>query len=244
MRVVHSMRAPIMSMRAALSALSAIVSAALLMTTAAAQEGATGIDPQSRAYAREKLAQCLAKTENKAEEAYEDGLIWLSLGGGLEAHHCVAAAQVARGDVELGAKRFESLGGAPDALTQEEGALFYHKAGSAWLLINAAADAEAAFDRGLDLLPDQPDLLIDRARARALRRNWAGAEEDLTRALVRRQGSGLVWRLRAQARLRQDKVEAAAADLERALEIEPDAIDNLVLRGDIAEARRRLAQVQ
>jgi regulator of sirC expression with transglutaminase-like and TPR domain len=90
-----------------------------------------------------------------------------------------------------------------------------------------ASDAEAL-----------PDLLIDRARAYAMEGDWRHSEEDLSRALDLRADDPLALRLRAEARMRQNAMQLALADAERAVTLEPASVDARLVLGNVREARR------
>ncbi len=83
-----------------------------------------------------------------------------------------------------------------------------------------------------------PDLFIDRARARALQSRFDDAAEDLTVALSVRPGDVLALRLRADAYLEQGELDRAERDVAAALDIAPHDVDTLVMRGRLREARR------
>ena len=83
-----------------------------------------------------------------------------------------------------------------------------------------------------------PDLLIDRARAYAMEREWRLAEEDLSRALDIRPSNALALRLRATARMQQRSYELAEADARAAIQLEPTNQENTLVLGDVLESIR------
>ncbi len=98
---------------------------------------------------------------------------------------------------------------------------------------------EADLDLALLHAPDFARAAEQRARLRAWRRDLAGAEEDLTRALEAEQDSNHVGprlRARAHARMRRGALAGARADLERALTLATDDLDARALLGLVSLA--------
>ena len=89
-----------------------------------------------------------------------------------------------------------------------------------------------------------PDLLVDRARAYAMERDWRKSEEDLSRALDIRASDALALRLRATARMHQNSYDLAEADALAATRIEPANVDNFLVLGHVRESRRLGAPVE
>jgi tetratricopeptide (TPR) repeat protein len=195
---------------------------------------AAAIDPRDRA----RLEACIAKAEAKPEEAREDGLIWRSQGGGSFAEQCIAIARIEGGDIGGGAERLTALASAPDAGDSDQRVLIMTRAANAWLMIEGFNPAIAVLDTALKLKPGEPDLLIDRARAKAGLGQWADAQADLTLCLSVRPLDVLALRLRAETLLRQKAFDAADRDLNEALRLAPKDVDNWLVRGRILEARR------
>jgi tetratricopeptide (TPR) repeat protein len=85
------------------------------------------------------------------------------------------------------------------------------QAGNAWLLARNPAQAVSALTRAIATVESEPsllpDLLIDRARAYAMERDWRHSEEDLSRALDLRADDALALRLRAAARMHQNSFD-------------------------------------
>ena len=129
-------------------------------------------------------AACVAAVDKKPDDAFEQALIWRDHGGGLPAEHCAALALIAlRQPGEAGA-RLDAMARRPDAGSPAERAALLDQAGNAWLLADQADNAESRSLAALKVTPRDPELWIDRARARALKMDWTGAEADLTSALT------------------------------------------------------------
>lgn len=192
------------------------------------------IDPRDAA----RLQECMTKTETKPEEALEDGFVWRSQGGAIFAEQCIAVARIEGGDIGGGAERLTALASAPDAGDVDQRVLIMARAANAWLMIEEFTSAQKVLDAALKLKPGEPDLLIDRARAKAGQGLWAEAQADLTACLSVRPLDVLALRLRAETLLQQKSYEAAELDIAQALRLAPKEVDNWLVRGRIQEARR------
>jgi tetratricopeptide (TPR) repeat protein len=201
--------------------LAALIPAA---AAAAAPDMGEGIDNSSR------YQQCIALSKIDGQGAYNQALAWHSAGGGSSAEHCGALALVQLGRYVEAAPRL-------DLLAQQIGvkpslrAQLYDQAGNAWLLAEDGGRAEVSFSNALILTPRDVDVLADRARARAMRKNWAGADADLSAALAADADRTDLLVLRASARHAAGKKDEARADIARALAIFPNYGDALVERG-------------
>ncbi len=229
--------APLLLPRTCTRVQSAGLAAALVLATALLAAGGTAqaqaVDPRNT----QQLMACLDKAAERAEEALEDGLVWRSRSGGIDAEHCIAVARIELGDIETGARTLVSLAASPYAGEAESRAQLLVKAANAWLLIEDYAPAEAALTRALELVPDAQGIFLDRARARALGGRWADAEVDLDRALAQGEDA-FAYRLRAEARMQQGRYDEAESDVAAAERLEPRSVETNLVRGRIREARR------
>jgi tetratricopeptide (TPR) repeat protein len=185
-----------------------------------------------------RLDACIARIDVDAEEAYEDALAWSFEGNRPGARQCVALALVALGQEAEGAARLEELANATDGGTMEQRALYLTQAGNAWLVAGAPEAAVVTLTNALKIMPDDANLLVDRASAQILLGKWPEAIKDLDKALSASPGLAAAHQLRAEARLNMNDLEPALADVKAAMTAEPDNIDTLVLRGRIREAIR------
>lgn len=191
-----------------------------------------------RADDRARLQACIDKIETDPEEAYEDGLAWLSEGSRPPARHCRALALVALGQFEDAASRLESLAAAPDAGSLDQRALYMSQASSAWLQARRFQEAVVSLTEAIRLRPSETAFYIDRALANIALENFIPAREDLNEALGRQPDNSDAYRLRAQVSLEEKKFSAALDDIESALGIDPSNVDIALLRGEIREAIR------
>jgi tetratricopeptide (TPR) repeat protein len=187
----------------------------------------------------ERYLACLDRVATEPEEAFEDALTWRMHGGGWPARHCEARALIASGDVSGGAAMLEELAattqaGLPDQLRVTQS----FEAGDAWLDAGFPEDARRAFDVGLDLAPEDLGLLTGRARASAESESWSALEADADAIITLAPYLAEGWHYRALARLNQEDLDGAQADVQSARERAPERIDTLVLRGRIIEAMR------
>jgi tetratricopeptide (TPR) repeat protein len=180
--------------------------------------------------ANDRYQQCVAMTKTDPQSAYYQALAWHSSGGGSGADHCSALALV-----QLG--RYTEAAPKLDALAQEPGvqpslrAQIYDQAGNAWLLAQDARRAESSFSNALTFAANDVDIHADRARARAMLKNWNGADADLSAALARDADRSDLLVLRASARHAAGRKKEARGDIDRALDIFPGYGDALVERG-------------
>ena len=174
--------------------------------------------------------ECIAKIAKAPADAFEEALTWHDRGGGAAAQHCAAMALLALDRPGDAARRLDAVAQDPEAGSAQNRAALLDQAGNAWLLADRGEDAEASFAAGLKVTPRDAGLLVDRARARAMQRNWSGAETDLSAALgIAKRPETYV--LRASARKALGHLKEARADIEAALALDPRFADALVERG-------------
>jgi tetratricopeptide (TPR) repeat protein len=199
----------------------------------------------ARAGEAQEYADCLDRAERSPRTAFERALAWRDEGGGFAARHCAAVALVAAEHYPDAADRLERLAEDMHAAGHPRTAETLAQAGNAWLLAGFNERAVFVFTAALGLVPNNPDLLIDRARAHAAaeRYDQAAADLDLALAGAPERVDALVYR--ASARRRLDRLGDAAEDLAVALALDADHPEGLLERGmvrlalgDPAAARR------
>ncbi len=189
-----------------------------------------------------KHKTCLEQIAKDAELAYEEAMIWQSIGGGRRARHCVAMSLFALGHADEAAFRLEKLAKAPDGGSPAMRVGFYVEAADLWLKAELPRNAYDAATAGLEIAKSNIDLRIARARAYAVLGRWDYAEIDLSSALAFVPNDPRALRYRADARLRQGKLILAQADIRRAMMYDGQNVDVLLIRGKIKEALRLSAQ--
>jgi tetratricopeptide (TPR) repeat protein len=177
-----------------------------------------------------EVDRCFTLLQLDAEAAFAFALAWDAAGGGEGARHCGALATLALGDPARAADRLEQL-----ALRSRAGvaarAAVLAQAGQAWLMADQPNRAYGATTMALALLPEDVDLLIDRAVALGSLERYVEAIADLDKALSidAERPDALVFRASAWRRI--DRAEVALRDVDQALAIAPDSAEALLERG-------------
>jgi tetratricopeptide (TPR) repeat protein len=205
-------------------------------------------DPASADQTSTRFSQCVALIDESPERAYEEGMAWAAETHSLYGYRCAAMALVAEHRYEDAARRFRSLATSISPELTAMRAELFSQAGNAWLLGRNAASARSAFTLAITTISSDrtqlPDLLIDRARAYAMERDYRHAEEDLSNALDIRPSDALALRLRASARMHQSAFDLAEADARAAVAIEPRNVDNYLVLGNVRESKRTGSPVE
>jgi tetratricopeptide (TPR) repeat protein len=177
--------------------------------------------------------KCLALTKSDPGAARDMAERWQSRGGAHPADHCYAISLVELKQYKEGATRLETLAKAmvhaPGSLRAE----VLDQAAQAWLLAGDAARAFAADTAALNLLPNDPDILIDRAEA-AGSEGWydkAIADLDTVLKISSARVDALVYRATAYRQL--GRLDEALSDIDRAVMLAPTSASALLERGDI-----------
>lgn len=184
----------------------------------------------------EDYDKCLSMLTGDPTGAFTFADTWQASGGGAGAAHCRALAEIELGDPEEGANLLDQLGATSTAPPAARAAIL-GQAGQAWMMAASPQHAYDSATKALALLPDDPDLLIDRAIASSSLERYAEADDDLTRALDidSRRGDALV--LRAAARRHMGHLALASDDVERALDMDPEDPDAFLERGILRQRR-------
>src|SRR5262249_14801946 len=138
------------------------------------------------------------------------------------AEHCLAVALIGLREYKTAATRLEALAQAmlraPAALRAE----VLDQAGQAWLLAGDPARAYAAAGAALTLLPNDPDLLVDRAEAAGTAGWYDKAVDDLDRVLKAspKRLDALIYRATANRVLK--RLDRAWSDIDQALKLSPN----------------------
>lgn len=178
-----------------------------------------------------RYERCLDLARKKPQTAFDAALQWRDDGGGVPARHCVAVALVNLKEYGEAAYRLDKLAHNRDAGGAAMRAALLDQAGNAWMLAGQPHNAEASLSAALKLAPQEADLWADRARARAMKKDWRGAVLDLTAALTRAPQHPEWLVLRASARRALGHTKGAWADVNRALRLRPHFDEALVERG-------------
>jgi Flp pilus assembly protein TadD len=185
-----------------------------------------------------RLQACIAKIDVNADDAYEDAMRWLAVGGRPAARQCAALALIAKGQEEEGAVRLEELANAENAGGLEARTIYLAQAGNAWLLAGAPEAAIVTLTNAIKLSPRDAQLRMDRARAQMTMKKWAEAGGDLDAALELSPGEAEAMHMRAQLLMREGRLKDAWVDIEKARRQAPKDVSIIVTRGEIRQAMR------
>lgn len=184
----------------------------------------------------EDYDRCIGMLVSNPAGAQSFADAWEATGGGDGATHCRALAEIALGAPENGADLMEALAGRSQGQAAARASV-YGQAGQAWLMAGAPGRAYGAATLALSLMPDDPDLLIDRSVASANLERYHDAVDDLTLALDLdpRRADALVFRSAAWRHLGQ--LDLAQDDIDRAFAQDRENPDALLERGIIRQRR-------
>jgi tetratricopeptide (TPR) repeat protein len=174
---------------------------------------------------------CLKQAHEDAGTAYEEALAWHDAGGGPAAVHCSAVALVQLKEYAQAAFKLDALARERNTGDQDLRASLLDEAGNAWILAGQPENAEASLSAAMELGDRSADVYADRARARALKKDWAGADSDLTAGLSSDPNRADLLVLRSSARHALGRRKEARADIDKALQLDPKYADALVERG-------------
>jgi len=176
-------------------------------------------------------AQCVALVQTNPAQAEVGARAWQNDGGGAAAVHCRALALTALKRYAEAARALDDLARGPEITDNLQRAALFDQAGNAWMLAGMASNAAQSFSAAITQSPNDVDMLADRARARAMLKDWSGADADLSAALLKDQNRADLLVLRASARWAVGRKADAATDIVRALALYPDYPAALVERG-------------
>lgn len=187
--------------------------------------------PAHAAVSVTSYSQCVALVQKNPALAEERAQAWQGEDGGPAAVHCSALALTALKRYAEAARKLDALARDRAIADNMDRAALYDQAGNAWMLADAANNAIQSFSSALAESPNDIDFLADRARARAMQRDWSGADADLSAAVLKDQNRVDLLVLRASARWSLGRKADAATDILRALELYPGYPGALVERG-------------
>jgi tetratricopeptide (TPR) repeat protein len=189
--------------------------------------------------AARQYQHCVTLARDAPAEGWREAIAWASLGGGEPAHHCAAVAMIGLRQFEEAATRLEAL--AADDLSSSSSSIragLLAQAGQAWLLAKQPERALAAQNKALQLVPDAPDLLVDRAQAEAALDNYQAALNDLDLTLMGEGDRLDALTFRASAKRHLGDPVGARTDIDRALALDDHDQDAWLEAGIL----KRLAQ--
>lgn len=200
-----------------------LVLLSLILSATAGPARADAVEPERR------YRDCMDKARRAPQAAFDDALAWNGLGGGQAARHCMAVALMGLGQHAEAARRLEAL--AQEARTPVLRAELLAQAAQGWLLAKQAERADDVLTAALKGAPENIELLIDRAGARAALKRYGEAADDLNAALAIAPRRADALALRASAKRFLDDAIGAEADATAALVLEPANPEALLERG-------------
>lgn len=207
-----------------LSALAAIAAAplAVICGSAGAQES--------------RYHDCVALVEADPELGRTAAQQWVGEGGGANARHCLAVADLKAGFPKLAAVRLLEIAERKDAGDDYVRARILSQAADAWLEAEEPALAEEALDKAFALTPNAGELHLAAARVYGALERW----QLVVKAVDEAEEAGFVsprtYVLRGRAYAALGSYQTAANDVVNALSLDPVNVDALVLRGELQQA--------
>ena len=180
-----------------------------------------------------RYAACTALVAHDPDAAFDRALAWRYDNGGPPAWHCAGLALVALGFHAEAGEVFERM--VRDMALGREAlrAEVLGQAGQAWLRGGEPGRAHAVLSAGLELDPNNTELLIDRAQALAAVGGYWEAVDDLNRAIDGDPARSDAYAFRAAAYRYIGSLDLAADDIAQALTLDPDDPAYLLERGNI-----------
>lgn len=180
----------------------------------------------------QQYRDCIKLAQLKPEDGFESAIAWRDLGGGEPARHCVAVALISLGKYEEAATRLDAL--AKDS-TAGPGVVagILAQAGQAWMMADNLEFAWRDQSRALELVPNNPQLWVDRAMALGLAGQYWEAIDDLNAALDLKPDHTEALIYRASAWRLLESYDLAMTDIENVLGRDPQNVQALFERGKL-----------
>lgn len=203
------------------------------LLTAPPREAAPGKPPRPADADAATYERCMKLARDNPAKAKELAESWAGRGGAHPAEHCHAVALIGLKQYKPAATRLEKLAEAMVSAPSPLRAGVLAQAAQAWLLAGDPARAYADAGAALELHPDDPDTLIDRAEAAGAAGWFDKAVADLDRVLKTDPSRVEALIYRASAYRELNRLDPALADVERALQLAPNSVPGLLERGNI-----------
>ncbi len=210
-----------------------VLAALMFLVPATFIPGGLPAAAQSLGTVDEKQYQtCMQQTRIDPSAAFEMALGWQDLGGGVPAKHCSAVALMMLGHYQEAASRLEELARQmPDEAPSEIVADILAHAGIAWMEAGNLDRAYSVQSAALELTPDRPMILVDRALVLGQMDRFWECIDDLNRAIELDPTDPAAFTMRASAYRFVEANGLAMEDANRALELDPTHPEALLERG-------------
>lgn len=179
---------------------------------------------------------CIDRIEANIDAGRKAALRWVTDGGGAPALHCVAVADIAAGFPRLAAGKLDSLAEKSRLIDALVSARLYVQAAQAWTQGGETERALASLREAYRMAPAAEEVNLLAAPIYAEAGRWGLVKKSLDDAERDTPLSSAALVLRARAKMVLSDPEAAARDLQKALNEDPENIDGLILRGELAQA--------
>jgi len=183
----------------------------------------------------ERYLDCISLVDADVENGRLAAQLWASSGGGADAQHCLAIADIAAGFPKLGALRLEQIAQRKDAGDDYVRARLLAQAADAWLQSSETTSAQGAINEAISLVPDSGELQLTAAKIYAALEEWHKVISSVTFAEQAGFVAAYSYVLRARALTELGDYETAAQDVVNALSLDPVNVDALVLRGELQQ---------
>ena len=207
-----------------------LITAAVLtaLGSARAEEPAgVSVDPDYRT--------CVAHVEADPKAGRTHALRWISDGGGAPAIHCAAVADLALDQPRLAAARLAPLADRTALTDPSLAARLYLQTAQAWALGGKETLALQAIDSAYSMAPAAAEVDLEAAPIYAELGRWGLVKRALDKADREAPLGTDALVLRGRAKLELADPAGAADDTRAALNLQPDNIAGLVLRGELAQ---------
>lgn len=183
-----------------------------------------------------RYEECVARVAADIKAGRAEAQKWAAEGGGADAQHCLAVADLAAGFPKLAAARLEEIVHRKDAGDDFIRARLLAQAAEAWLEAGEPGFAEAAINAAFELVPEAGELHLTAAKVYDAKEEWQRAIGSVDAAKEDGFVSADAYVIRGRAHVALGDYQTAAQDVVKALTIEPTSLDALVLRGEIQQA--------
>jgi tetratricopeptide (TPR) repeat protein len=184
------------------------------------------------------LAACLKQANDDPAAATKTALDWIGRGGDWSARQCLGFAYAQGGDYATATGVFARAASEADVARDPGAASVWALAGNAALANGDARTAIQYFDAALARAAltglALGEVHIDRARARVVTGDLAGASSDLERARGDATADPLTWLLSATLARRQENLSEAATYIAEAARLAPTDPAVMLEAGNIA----------
>ncbi len=178
---------------------------------------------------------CVREVDANPETGRFYALRWMSDGGGDPAVYCAALADLAMNLPRLAGGRLQLLAEKNRNRDPYLSARLYAQSAQAWVAGEEDDRALAAIEQATRMAPASEEVKLLAAPVYAEAGRWGLVKRSLDEAERDTTLNAAALVLRGRAKMELADPEGAARDLQKALNLEPDNIDGLILRGELAQ---------